>query len=209
MRAINGTAVSAASSTPTMERNASAQRTDQQAHITGMTDHAVETCRHQRMVGLDGDQATEAPPQYEHRPHAHDDAADIDGGPNPSQRLAVQRPKADAVGVGWQPRKQQPDHGERAEHPAIAAILADAGTEIAAAEQRHDRRHNRYQRQHDQRRVRNKCGQPADPVYRKSQIDNRAGDCGKQHPRRQVHGHPDLSMTVARLRRLPQSRAHE
>src|SRR5262245_4644781 len=104
-----------------------------------MTDHAVDAGRHQRMPGLDREQAAETMPEHEHRPESQRAAEGKQHDADPAYGIAVDGPEIDAVGVGREKGREQPDHAERNDDPAVAAILALAGTEITAGEERGDR----------------------------------------------------------------------
>src|SRR5262249_24883618 len=52
----------------------------------------------------------------------------------PANSVAVESPEILAIRVGRQIGEQNSDHAESCEHPAIAFILAFAGTEISAPE---------------------------------------------------------------------------
>src|SRR5436309_1058903 len=110
------------------------QRTDQQSQITGMTDDAIDPARDQRMPWLDRDQSAEATAEHEHRPDPQRTTRDEENDAEPADGITVESPEVGAVGVGRQIGQQQPDQPESREHPAIATVLALAGTEISAAE---------------------------------------------------------------------------
>lgn len=136
MRATSGGMSSAVSSTPRAERKASAhpQRADQQPQIAGMTDDAIDPACDQRVPWLDRDQPAEATAEHEHRPDPQRTAGGEEHDAEPADGVTVESPKVGAVGVGRQIGQQQTDQPESCKHPAIATVLALAGTEISAAE---------------------------------------------------------------------------
>src|SRR5260370_33566092 len=103
-----------------------------------MTNDAVDSARHQRVPPLDRHQPAEAMAEHEYRPDAQRAARGEEHDAEPAHGISIDRPEFDPVGIGRQIGHQQPDHPERREHPAVAAILALAGAEISAAEQRYD-----------------------------------------------------------------------
>jgi hypothetical protein len=79
----------------------------------------------------------------------------------PAHGVTVERPKVDAVGVCRQIGLQQPDQSESCDHPAVVTVLAFAGTEISAAEQRNTGEHEEHDRKRDQGRMREEGGKAA------------------------------------------------
>src|SRR5262245_11189385 len=129
------------------------QRIDEQAQIAGVADDAVDASRDQRMPGLNGDQPAESMTEHEDRPDAQRTADREENDAKPTDGISVQGPELNAVGVGGDIGHQEPDHSESCEHPAVAAILALARTEISAAEERDAGQHEAHDRKPDQGRV--------------------------------------------------------
>ncbi len=92
--------------------------------------------------------------EHEYRPDAQRAARGEEHDAEPAHGISIDRPEFDPVGIGRQIGHQQPDHPERREHPAVAAILALAGAEISAAEQRDDAEDDEHDGERAQRRVR-------------------------------------------------------
>src|SRR5262245_22975823 len=86
------------------------------------------------MPGLDGNEPAEAAAEHEHRPDPQRTAGGEENDAKPANSVAVESPEILAIRVGRQIGEQNSDHAESCEHPAIAFILAFAGTEISAAE---------------------------------------------------------------------------
>jgi hypothetical protein len=65
---------------------------------------------------------------------------------------------------------QQPDQSESCDHPAVATVLAFAGTEISAAEQRNTGEHEEHDRKRDQGRMREEGGKAAEAKDGKAEV---------------------------------------
>src|SRR5262249_24017720 len=90
--------------------------------------------------------------------------------------------------VGRQIGEQQPDHAESREHPAVASILALAGTEISAAEQRDAREHEAHDHKRGQRRVGEEGRKGAPAEDREPEIGQRRDPGDECYSRRRHHG---------------------
>src|SRR5215467_7355350 len=127
------------------------QGADEQAQIAGVTNDAINPVRNQRMSGLDGDEPAEAVAEYEHRPDPQRTPGGGENDAKPANDVAVEGPEILSIRVGRQIGEQNSDHAEGREHPAVATVLALAGTEISAAEQRNTRQHEAHDRKGNQR----------------------------------------------------------
>src|SRR5215471_6211225 len=117
------------------------QGVDEQAQIARVTNDAIDPARDQRMPALDGDEPAEPAAEHEHRPDPQRTAGGEENDAKPANGVAVEGPEILPIRVGRQIGEQNSDHAEGREHPAVAFILALAGTEISAAEQRDTRQH--------------------------------------------------------------------
>jgi len=88
-----------------------------------------------------------------HRPDPQRTPGGEESDAEPPNGISVEGPHVGAVRVGRQIGEQKPDHPEGREHPAVPAVLALAGTEISAAEQRNARQHEPHDRKGNQGRM--------------------------------------------------------
>src|ERR1700746_1325068 len=115
------------------------QRVDDEAQVAGMTNDAIDPARDQRMPRLDGDEPAEAVAEHEYRPYPQRTPGGGENDAKPANGGAVEGPEILPIRVGRQIGEQNSDHAEGREHPAVATVLALAGAEISAAEQRDTR----------------------------------------------------------------------
>ncbi|MNT10897.1 hypothetical protein D3C72_1457510 [compost metagenome] len=125
------------------------------------------------MPRLDRHQPAEPAPQYEHRPQPQHAATGKQRHAQPAHRVAIDRPELDAVGIGRQISRQQTEHAERGQHPAVAAVFAHAAADIAAGEQRGDGQGKQHQGQRHACRV-GEEGADAAPAR---DSDGEVGEC--------------------------------
>src|SRR5262249_44846091 len=147
------------------------------------------------MPGLDGDEPAEAAAEHEHRPHPQRTTGGEENHAKPPNGISVEGPHVGAVRVGRQIGEQKPDHPKGREHPAVPSILALAGTEISAAEQRDARQHEPHDRKRDQRRVGEEGGKAAPAEDRKPEIGKAPYDGDECDSRRGRHG--GLACTIS------------
>jgi hypothetical protein len=114
---------------------------------------------------------------------------------DPARPLAADDEQVELVGKGRRVGEHQPDQGERAEHPPIAAILALARAEIAAGEQRHAGERHGDQRQRDQRRTRQVRPETALANDRKAEVGRGRHNGGDGHSQRDMHGRASVRRT--------------
>src|SRR5262245_37869744 len=112
-----------------------------------MTNDAIDPAGDQRMPALDGDEPAEPAAEHEHRPDPQRTTGGEENHAKPPNGISVEGPHIGAVRVGRQIGEQQPDHPKGRAHPAVPTVLALAGTEISAAEQR-----NAHQREANDRK---------------------------------------------------------
>src|SRR5579862_293094 len=183
------------------EREAPAQRVDQHPQIARMADRAVEAARDEGVAGLDRDEAAEAPPQHEDRPQAQHAAGDEEGEPEPAHTLAVERPQFVRVAPRRQVGGGQADRDKRDKDPAVVAVLALAGTEVALGEDREAAHYPDRDRQPAQRRVGEERGKPAAPEDRQAETDCGPGDLDEGQPAEPQPGQPQTSRATSTTRR--------
>ena len=87
------------------------------------------------MAGLDGDQPAEASAEHEDGPQSQRAAGCIEGDADPAHDIAIDRPEFHAVGVGGQPGRQESNHTQCTDDPAVGAILSLAGADVRRTEQ--------------------------------------------------------------------------
>jgi len=126
-----------------------------------MADDAVDAIRDQRMPWLDGDQPAEPTAEHKDRPDPQHAADSEKSDAQPANGVPVKGPDVLPVRVGRQIGGQQPDQPEGCEHPAVGAILALAGTEVSAGEQRCAGHQENCGCERDQGRVGEEGGKPA------------------------------------------------
>src|SRR5258708_38885397 len=105
------------------------------------------------MAGLDGDQPAETMAEYEDWQYPQRATEDEQHDANPADAIAVEGPEFLSIRVCRQIRFQQPYHGESGEDPAVVAILAFTGAQVAATEARNDRHDQRCNSHDGQRRI--------------------------------------------------------
>ena len=91
------------------------------------------------MSGLDRDQTAESMAEHEDRPYAQNATRGEEHHAEPAERIAVEYPEADAVGVSGKIAVEQAEHREGRENPAVAAILALTAPDAALGEERRGR----------------------------------------------------------------------
>ena len=137
------------------------QRVDEQPQIAGMADDTIDAARHQPMPGLDGDEPAEPAAEHKDRPEPQSTAGREEDDAEPANGFAVEGPEPFSVRIGRQIAGQQTDQREGGDDPTVRAILALAGAQIAATEERRAGQHEERNRQRDQGRVREERRQPA------------------------------------------------
>jgi hypothetical protein len=86
--------------------------------------------------GLDGHQPAEPTAEHEHGPDPQHTTGGKENNAEPANRVTVERPGPLSICVGRQIALQQPKERKGDENPAVGTILALAGTQISAAEER-------------------------------------------------------------------------
>src|ERR1700758_2356982 len=160
-----------------------------------MTDDAIDPARDQRMPRLDGDEPAEAVAEHEYRPNPQRPAGGGENDAKPANGVAVEGPEIHPIRIGRQIGEQNSDHAEGREHPAVATILALAGTEISAAEQRHTRQHEAHDHKRDEGRVGEKGRKGAPAEDREPEIGERCHHGDECYFRRGRHGR--LACTIS------------
>src|SRR5262245_23730077 len=155
------------------------------------------------MPWLDGDQPAESMAEHEDRPDAQHTAGGEERDANPANGISVQGPELLAVGVGGEVRAQEPNDTEGCEHPAVAAILALAGAEISAAEQRDADQHEVHDGQRDQGRVGEKGFEAARAEDGEPEIGKGYHHGEQCHFRRERHGRLACTICLLIERREP------
>ena len=135
-----------------------------------MAADTVDAAGDQPMTGLDGDQPAEPSAENEDRPEPQQPAGGEENDAEPANGLPVDGPECLAVGVGRQIGGEQPDHRERGDDPAVAAILALAGAQIAFTEECRGGERDENDREADQRRMGEECGKSARADDRQPEI---------------------------------------
>ena len=169
---------------PRAERQAPPQRGEQEPEIARVADGPVDARRDERMPRLDGHQAAEAATEHEDRPEPQQAARDVDGDAGPADGIPVDGPGPRPVGVVREIGLEQTDHPEGGEDPAVAAVLALAGAEVAAAEERRDGQGEGHGRQDDAGRVGEEGGEPAPAEDGEGEVS----DCPQQGRGRHLEG---------------------
>lgn len=110
-----------------MKSESPPQQVDEQPHIAGVADDAIDAIRDQSMPGLDGYQPAEPPAEHKNRPDPQRAAGGEEEDSKPTNGVPVEGPELLSVGVSRQITRQQRDQREGYEYPAVGAVLAHAG----------------------------------------------------------------------------------
>ena len=109
---------------------------DEQAQVAGVTNDAIKTAGHQRVPRLDRHQPAEPAAEHEDRPEPQRATGGEENDANPTDNLPIEDPEFLPVRVGRQVTGEQADDPKGDNDPAVGTILADAGAQIAATEER-------------------------------------------------------------------------
>jgi hypothetical protein len=138
---------------------------------------------------LDGDQPAKPMAKHEHRPDTQRPSDGEQDDAKPADRLAIECPEPDPVGVGRQIAAQQSEHRDRREDPAVIAILQLAGAEVSAAEQRCGDQPREYDHKGDQDGMGEEGGgttraQDREPEIGKARTYRNDGHSAREHASR-------------------------
>jgi len=103
---------------------------DEQAHIAGIADEAINPRRYQLMVFLDGNQAAEAQSDDEHWPQPEHAANHKEHETSPSSGFAINRPKIETISVCREIREQVCKHAECGEHHRLPRSSRSPGLRL-------------------------------------------------------------------------------
>src|SRR5215471_1395315 len=153
-----------------------AQRIDEQTQVAGVTDDTINTAGHQRVSGLDRHQPAEPPAEHKYRPEPQRPTGGEENDTNPTDSIPIKGPELLPVSVGRQVSGEQADDPKGDDDPAVGTILANAGAQIAATEERDAGQREKCNCKRNQRRMGEKGGQPApaedgEPEIRKGRYD--------------------------------------
>ena len=107
-----------------MKSESPPQQVDEQPHIAGVADDAIDAIRDQSMPGLDGYQPAEPPAEHKNRPDPQRAAGGEEEDSKPTNGVPVEGPELLPVRPGRQKGVEQPDQTKGCENPAVAAVLA-------------------------------------------------------------------------------------
>ena len=144
-----------------------------------MANDAVDPARDQPVPGLDGNQPAEPVAEHEDRPESQRTTGGEQNDAEPANAIPVEDPEPLAVGIGRQIGGQHPDQTKGRDDPSVGSILALAGAEIAAAEERDAGQHEEGARKRNQRRVGEEAGKPAPAEDREPEIGEGRDHCEK------------------------------
>ena len=122
------------------------------------------------------------------RPEAQRSADSAKHDAKPTDAVAAERQKADPIGIGRHKSREQREHSEGDEDPAIAAILALARAQIAGGEKRRAEKDEADDDKRDERRMRDESTNAAEGPNGEAELEHNQsygsnGELGI-HPRR-------------------------
>src|SRR5579863_4969855 len=103
-----------------------------------MADPAVDAGGDQGVSGLNGNQAAEAIAENENRINAQGAACYVQNHARPANGVAIDGPKVEAVSVRGEKATGQTEGAKSGEYPAIAAVFAFSGADVATGKERDD-----------------------------------------------------------------------
>ena len=150
--------------TPINDRKASTQpnAATMQPQIARVANVSVDAGRHEPMPRLDRDKSAEFFAEHENRPDAQSSAGSDKHDAEPTDAIAVERQKADPIRIGHHKRREQREHSESDENPAIAAILALTRAQIAGGEKRRAEKDEAHDDERDERWMRDESANAAE-----------------------------------------------
>src|SRR6516162_7188854 len=95
-----------------------------------MAAHAVNSPGDERVTWLNRHKPTESVTEHKHRPQPQSATQTVKCDAHPAYGLAPEGPEPRAVRIGRKKAVKQADQSEGGDYPAIAAILANARTDV-------------------------------------------------------------------------------
>ena len=110
---------------PRPERQRPSEHGDQETEIAWVANDPIKPLGDQPVIGLDRDQAAEAPTEYEDGRETQNATNDVKEKSEPAHAIAAEGEKVDPVGIGGQVGIEDAEDPQGGDDPAIGAIFPD------------------------------------------------------------------------------------
>src|SRR5262249_7230470 len=156
-----------------------------------MANDAINVVSHQRVTGLNGDEAAEAAAKHKDRINPQRSAEPVKNDAEPAHGVAVNGEDTQPIRVGRDITQQQANDPADGDDPAVATIFAFARSDMSLRKERSHGQREPYNRQRDAGGLGKKHPKAPGPPYREPKIARSSRECDEDHD--ELPDHDDVA----------------